>query len=224
MQVNGNTIIPGDVLLKHSNQGASPKDFVTHGFIKATQKLQHFSGDHTVVHAALFVGNDAVVEAVGKGLIVNAFDPTRTDFKWEFWRYVTHGPLRELAADVAMNLAERRYTDTSANKFGDYATTKALKHALVGKVVGKRSDAKQANELDNFLGYVGVDDEIARDTFYCSEVVTFAYHLAARFESVNFRQVINLDYRAALPSKLKSAFEASSGGWAYLGERRGFTC
>ncbi len=217
MDVNGKELIPGDVLLKHSNQGASIKDFFAHGFIRTTQKLQHFSGDSSVVHAAIYVGANTVVEAVGEGLSLNRFDAGRTEYKWEFWRYELIGEIRELAADIAINLAERKHTDTSANPFGGYALKNALKHAVAGKLVRKRSNDKQANELDNFLRFVGVDDDIARNTFYCSEIVTFVYQLAARFQNVIVRRVIDLDYREALPAKLKSAFEASGGNWRCLG-------
>ena len=95
--------------------------------------------------------------------------------------------------------------------------------ALTSAAPSHARDQAITTDMTGYLDNLHAHNGLARESFFCTEFVTFVYTLAAQFKGTHYSRAINLDYRKASPSDLDGIFKASNGRWTQQGTIVGCT-
>jgi hypothetical protein len=227
-QYQGVAMKRGDVLLKHAKQTASVGDFFVHGLIKIGQKLGRGNktpgGSTSIAHGAIALGDVGgvpdIAEAVGGGLQRALFRTTGHQYRWDVWRFHGDWDLRHLAADLAAAMVERK---EAVGGYGSYNFKGLPGAALTSAAPSQARDQAITTDMTGYLDNLHAHNGLARESFFCTEFVTFVYTLAAQFKGTHYSRAIHLDYRKASPSDLDGIFKSSNGRWTLQGTIVGST-
>jgi hypothetical protein len=201
----------GDVLLKESEIFRHFK--LSHLAIRFGQLLGGTNGgDHTSVHAAIYIGGGLMAESKVAGLGRNSLFESR-DWKWKAFRYVHNAEIAECAADVADNLARR---EDGLGDFGKYDHKSLPKTVFEsGRITSPARRAAVHGKTTTALDDMWKPDGPRR--FFCSNYVAFCYAVASEALSNNPHYAIDLDYERATPAQMEGFMRQSKGKWVELG-------
>lgn len=199
MPINIADLEKGDIMLK-LNDGSN-----VNRIIAAGQRLTNAEEYKDITHAAVYHGNNIIVESIGEGVVRGDLrDPPRRDNTYLVFRCKNQA-LRQAAADRANQLwnAHRQHRNI---KYG-----KAIAGRSVVKVP-KRAPAAAAitNKANSILQ--GEDH-----TIFCSSFVTFAYQWAAVQANIPVANFFPFDDNSVAPSTLAALLERNQGYFEFVG-------
>src|SRR5262245_43822468 len=202
----------GDVLLKYYD-GSTTNKVIAAGQAVFSHNLN--GGHCDITHAALYVGDNRLVEATGDGLCSNVL--TSSHYLYEVYRY-RDPALRQLAADVGREFQRRAMeTDGAVGRYNVAGSATSVvrssrmgrfgRNALATLTAGQQSPEGLANACTNM-------------SFYCSNFVVFAYNSAAKLS--NLPLPINVDFRYISPKALQGRLNRDAGRWTRVASRVSF--
>ncbi len=206
-------LMPGDVLLKISDDGA------THNAIALGQFLtKPLSRNAKTVHVAIYtrdhIMNDAgsgmVAESSGSGLLEAAIGRCRPPHEratWKVYRYYGDGRIVDAAAGVASTLVQRHAND---GHFGAYDYGASITSVL--KPTSSPLGDGTGTGYENYLALM------EQRCFFCSNFVVACYAVGCEMVGTSSFYAIPKNMENVTPAELADYFDlvdegGGGGGW-----------
>lgn len=202
---------PGDIVLSVATIDDERSTKLPRAFIRAGQwlKMKVFSNSGSpnvpIVHAAIAVGNNTVIESVGEGIVATNLTDERTPRSAVVYSCTT--PELGLAAAFA---ASQFYNDRASNAItGEYSCLKAMCSIV-------RSGPGTPDLQQRIKDSVGIGSQS-----FCSQFVVNCYEVGLLFRSANLTPppppVFNQRPQAMTPYELAAFCDQQDNGFQFSG-------
>lgn len=192
-------LMVGDILLK-LNDGSNVNNIISAG-----QKLTKAEEYKDITHAAIYHGNNIIVESIGDGVVRGDLrQAPRRDNVYLVFRCLNQ-PLREDAAARANDLwnAHRQHKNIKYGKaIAGRSVLKVPKKAPAAADIDAKGDSLMAGE---------------KHTIFCSSFVTFVYQWAAVQRNLPVVNFFPFDDNSVAPSTLAALLERNQGYFEFVG-------
>jgi hypothetical protein len=187
---------PGDLMLKHATLAA------TSIVIATGQKLTHpLKGAATIVHAAMYIGDNKVVEADASGMVTNKLSDNLSHYKYDVYRYKGEDAevlIEAVLARAGLTLKKK----TSYTIFGAF------------KSLFKSSSSATSSSSSPASTSVDKVPLLSSSECFCSGAVVDWYNWAAVDKDLS--NPFNAKGKAISPQELKGILDALP-DWKFIG-------